>query len=73
MPDASAFARTDVGLSAESEFGVVIEVSVVAAAISAFLGECLESFCVELSDISDASTVASPDDPGGGIADGDAV
>jgi hypothetical protein len=73
LPDASAFARTDVGVGAKSEDGVAMEVSAVAAAISAFLGDCLEIFCVELPDISDASTVASPDDAGGGVVDGDAV
>ena len=73
MPDASTFACTDVGVGAKSEYGVAIEVSAVATEILAFLGDCLESFCVELPDISDASTVASPDDAGGGVADGDAV
>ena len=37
------------------------------------MGDCLESFWFELPDISDASTVPSPDDAGGGVADGDAV
>jgi hypothetical protein len=73
LPDASTFAHTDVGVGAKSEYGVAMEVSSVAAAISAFLGDCLESFCVELPDISDASTVASPDYAGGGVADGDTV
>ncbi len=73
MPDASTFACTDVGVGAESEYGVAMEVSAVATEILAFLGDCLESFCVELPDISDASTVASSDDAGCGVADGDAV
>ena len=73
MPDASTVARTDVGVGAESEYGVAMEVSAVAAAMLTFLGDCLENFFVELLDISDASTVASPGDAGGGVADGDAV
>jgi hypothetical protein len=73
LPDASTVACTDVGVGAESEYGVAMEVSAVAAAISAFLGDCLESFCVELPDISESSTVAFLDDAGGGVADEDAV
>ena len=53
--------------------GVAVEVSVVAAAISAFLGYCLGRFCVELPDILDASIVASNDVGGGEITDGGAM
>ena len=41
--DASTFAPTDVGGWGVAD-GVAVEVSVVAAAISAFLGDCLGRF-----------------------------
>ncbi len=42
--DASTFAPTDVGGGGGAADGLAVEVSVVAAAISAFLGDCLGRF-----------------------------